>query len=184
MRGQDDRERLRRSAPSTGPAVGEPILRVAGLGVDFNVDRRVDDGVAGRRRSTSTRRGAGRRGRVRLRQVGVGDVDPGPAAEERARHRQRDAARRGADRAGEPALRAVRGKDIAHGLPGADDRAEPGAHGRLSGHRGAAQPLRPHAAGRARAGRRADEAGRAARPEAPVRPVPAPALRRPAAARR
>ena len=68
-------------------------------------------------------------------------------------------------------------------LPGADDRAEPGLHHRLPDHRDAADALRDGSGGRPRACARAAAPRRDPEPRDPDRRVPAPAVRRSAAAR-
>ncbi len=75
-----------------------------------------------------------------------------------------------------------RARDLVR-LPGADDVAEPGVHGRAADRRGAAPPPRARPRGGARPHGRAARAGGHPRPDAARRRVPAPALRRHAPAR-
>ncbi len=125
-----------------------------------------------------------RRGRIRLGQVGDGGRDHGAAAQRPAHGRARlDPPRgRGPDPGHErPAPRAAWGAD-GHGLPGADDRAQPDDELRAADRRG---PARAHPAGRG--GAPAKSAGRhgrgpAARARSTLPRLPAPDLRRPAPA--
>ena len=91
------------------------------------------------------RRGARDRRRVGLGQEHELDGDARPAAQERPRHRQRQARSAASSSARRrTTLRRVRGNEIAVDLPGADDGAEPGLHDRVPDHRDAAHRTTGH----------------------------------------
>ena len=161
---------------------GEPILQVRGLGVDFSVDGSWVMASEGRRVRHQPGRGAGRRRRIRIWEVRVGHVDPRSAAAERQGQGQRHPARARVDRRREPMLRAVRGKDIGLIFQEPMTALNPvltvgfQVNEMLLSH----FDLTPEES-RA-SGDRVDDAGGSARPGEAVRPVPAPTLRRAAAA--
>ena len=74
------------------------------------------------------------------------------------------------------------GQSHRHGLPGAHDRPEPGAHHRRAGGRGPAPPPGPEPRGRPEGGRRGPLPGGAGRSRPAPAAIPAPALRGPAPA--
>ncbi len=169
-------------APRGDSGPREAILRVRDLGVEFRIEDTWAMASEGVTFDIDQRRGAGRRRRIGLGQVGVGDVDPRAAAAERPGQGQRDAARQGTDRRSRSDTAGSARQGHRADLPGADDGAQPGADGGFPGQRGAAQPFRHDPAGRQGACSGVDAAGRPAGSGGALQPLPASALRRAAAA--
>ena len=134
-----------RSGADTPRQEGGPVLSVT------EPRRRVLGGRSlGRRgQAPHLRPDAGQGARDR-RRVGLGqerelDGDPRPAAQERARHRQRQArGPRAHRRSARTTSRGCAASEHRGDLPGADDGAEPGLHDRLPDHRDAAHPPPGH----------------------------------------
>ena len=140
----------------------------------------------GRRRLVRRERRPARRpgGRVGQRQVGDLARDHGPAAAAgRAGHRRGPVRGREPPRHVAPPAEQLPGPGHLDGVPGPDDLAEPGGDDRRPARRGHRGALRGQAQGGDAPGRAPAGAGEHPRPGPAAQGVPAPALRRHAAAR-
>ena len=120
------------------PTAATPALAFEDLDVSFTQRPRRPCTRSTASASTCARRDRRRRRRVRLRQDLTAAAVAGPAARRAPASPGRPlSAATTCSTLDEARAGRVRGAEVAHGLPGADDRAEPGSAGRLPDRRGA-----------------------------------------------
>ncbi len=152
-------------------AIKAPLLEVGELTVAFPIEGRERRVVAGVSYSIPAGPHARRGRRIGMRQVHDGARAHGPRARARARLGLAALRRARAHRPGRDAMASAARRPHRHGVPGADDLAEPGDAGRPPDRRsdGAASGHRLER-GRAQGGRRSSRRSASRRPRRAPRP--------------